>query len=234
MEVLKYKLQMFFKWKLDGAPFYIGKTMYEAHKTLGITDEVFDRASGIFATALRRIKPKMKVFREFVKRVGDLRPEIVIPLPAGQKNSCMSKCDENEEEEDEEIDLLAGLGDESGLRQIVIYVIEKAQTEVPEMFSDWVVDKKIQIRMYTYFIASMISEDFEWVSNSLNDQAADMQINEKFFEDLIELFRQACTEQHIQKQLIHNLLEKLHENKKKMCCQPNISKVYSRQMSIVE
>lgn len=49
------------------------------------------------------------------------------------------------------------------------YVIEKAQTDVPEMFSDWVVDKKTQIRMYTYFVASMISEDFEWISNTLND-----------------------------------------------------------------
>ena len=31
MEVLKYKLLQFFRWKLDGCPFYIGKTMYEAH-----------------------------------------------------------------------------------------------------------------------------------------------------------------------------------------------------------
>lgn len=117
MEILKYKLLMFFKWKLDGAPFYIGKTMYEAHKNLGITDEIFDRASTIFATQLRRIKPKMKVFREFVKRVGDLRPEIVIPLPAGQQNSCANKsCSIEEEEEEDEIDILNGLGDESGLR----------------------------------------------------------------------------------------------------------------------
>lgn len=45
MELLKYKLLMFFKWQLDGAPFYIGKPMYEAHKCLGITDEVFDAAA---------------------------------------------------------------------------------------------------------------------------------------------------------------------------------------------
>ena len=31
MEVLKYKLLQFFRWKLDGCPFYIVKTMYEAH-----------------------------------------------------------------------------------------------------------------------------------------------------------------------------------------------------------
>jgi truncated hemoglobin YjbI len=78
--LLKFKLYHFFRWKLDGAPHYIGKTMYEAHKNLGITDEIFDKASTIFTTQLRRIKPKMKVFREFVKRVGDMRGEIVIPL----------------------------------------------------------------------------------------------------------------------------------------------------------
>ena len=59
--------------------------MYEAHKDLGITDEIFDQASTVFATQLRRIKPKMKVFREFVKRVGDLRPVIVIPRQSGNK-----------------------------------------------------------------------------------------------------------------------------------------------------
>lgn len=85
MEILKFKLLNFFKWKLDGAPFYIGTPMYEAHKNLGITDEVFDAASAVFTSQLRRIKPKMKVFREFVQRVGSMRHEIVIPLPAGKE-----------------------------------------------------------------------------------------------------------------------------------------------------
>jgi len=53
----------------------------------------------------------------------------------------------------------------------VAYVIEKAHSDLPEMFGDWMVDKKIQIRMYTYFVAAMISEDFEWMSTSLHDQA---------------------------------------------------------------
>jgi hypothetical protein len=35
------------------------------------------------------------------------------------------------------------------------------------MFGDWVVDKKTQIRMYTYFVAAMISEDFEWMATTL-------------------------------------------------------------------
>lgn len=83
MEMLKFKLLQFFKWLLDGIPHYIGRTMYDVHKNLGITDEVFDKAAAVFASQLRRLRPKMKVFREFVKRVSDLRPQIVIPLQEG-------------------------------------------------------------------------------------------------------------------------------------------------------
>ena len=93
MDILKYKLLHFFKWKLDGAPFYIGKSMYEAHKNLGISDEIFDKASAVFASQLRRIKPKLKVFREFIARVGAMRHEIVIPLPEGQSCPYGKKCD---------------------------------------------------------------------------------------------------------------------------------------------
>ena len=44
MELLKEKLCAFFKYKLDGARFYIGRPMPEVHKNLGITNEVFDNA----------------------------------------------------------------------------------------------------------------------------------------------------------------------------------------------
>jgi hypothetical protein len=106
MELLKFKLLQFFKWKLDGSPYYIGMSMYEAHKNLGITDEAFDKASAIFAAELRRIKPKMKVFREFVQRIGALRPEIVIPLPDDKKPCGAGKsCDS--QESDYEMDIFA-------------------------------------------------------------------------------------------------------------------------------
>jgi len=81
MELLKFKLVQFFKFKLDGQAHYIGKDMYEVHKTLGITDKLFDKACVVFTQQLRRLKPKMPVFREFIKRISDLRPCIVIPLP---------------------------------------------------------------------------------------------------------------------------------------------------------
>ena len=79
MELLKEKLCAFFKYKLDGARFYIGRPMPEVHKNLGITDEVFDMACEVFITSLKKLKPKNKVFQTFVKRISGLRPEICFP-----------------------------------------------------------------------------------------------------------------------------------------------------------
>ena len=74
MDELKFKLHQLFKYTLDGCPYYIGRDLYEAHAKLGISDEIFDRTAAVFSTQLRRIKTKMKVFREFVQRVGAMRP----------------------------------------------------------------------------------------------------------------------------------------------------------------
>lgn len=137
----------------------------------------------------------MKVFREFVARVGNLRSEIVIPLPASKK-VCVNCLDSESEEEP---DLFLSLGEDAGIRALLTVVFDKAQDEFPEMFGEWVVDKKTQIRMYTYFIASIISDDFEWMSTSLLENAQDMQIQEKYFDDYINLFRFACKETGIEK-----------------------------------
>lgn len=118
MDSLKYKLLQFFKWKLDGAPMYIGKGMYETHKDLGITDEVFDSTSSVFTYQLRRIRPRMNVFREFVQRVSDMRNDIVIPLPPGVKgpfDACPVSFDKGkkfEEADQEEVDIFNSLGEE--------------------------------------------------------------------------------------------------------------------------
>jgi truncated hemoglobin YjbI len=234
MEILKFKLLHFFKWQLDGAPHYIGKSMYEAHKDLGITDEVFDAASAVFTSQLRRIKPKIKVFREFVNRVGALRPEIVIPLPAGVHCRYGKRVDgECAAKIDEDTDIFSAFGEESGLRKLVTVVFEKAYEQHPQMFADWVVDKKTQIRMYTYFVAAMISEDFEWMSTSLEDSEADMKIQPQHFEDLIGLFAEACKELHISKPLTEVLLEKMHSHKWKICSPAKSYDKPKRQMTIV-
>ena len=58
--------------------------MPEVHKDLGITDEVFDKACEVFTKSVRKFKPKLKIFREFVKRIGGLRNQIVFPKADSQ------------------------------------------------------------------------------------------------------------------------------------------------------
>jgi len=73
MEILQEKLCQYFKFKLDGSRYYIGKSMTEVHKNLGISDQVFDSACEIFTSSVKKMKPKLKVMREFVKRINGIR-----------------------------------------------------------------------------------------------------------------------------------------------------------------
>ena len=79
MEMLKTKLCAFFKWKLDGARFYIGRPMPEVHKNLGISDDIFDKACQVFITSLKKFNPSQDVFDTFVGRISGLRHEICFP-----------------------------------------------------------------------------------------------------------------------------------------------------------
>ena len=78
---MKEKLAQYFKWKLDGSRFYIGRSMVEVHSNLGISDETFDKMLGILTVSLKKMKPSMdiKVLREFVKRIANIRPQICFP-----------------------------------------------------------------------------------------------------------------------------------------------------------
>ena len=75
------KLVHFFKYKLDGERYYIGRDMTEVHKNLGITDEMFDRACQILTASFTKMKPTTSVLREFVKRITAMRSEISFPPP---------------------------------------------------------------------------------------------------------------------------------------------------------
>ena len=79
MELLKEKLCCYFKYKLDGARFYIGRTMPDVHKNLGISDEIFDLVCQVFTTSLKKLKPTPEVFKTFVERISGVRDEIVFP-----------------------------------------------------------------------------------------------------------------------------------------------------------
>ena len=116
MELLKEKLCQYFRFLLGGSRFYIGKSMPEVHKDLGITNEVFDSAAEVFASRLKACRPKPKIFREFVKRVNGIRDQICFP--------------KNENEPNEDISpetggsLFMNLGQEIGIRNIVDSMLE--------------------------------------------------------------------------------------------------------------
>ena len=62
MEMLKEKLCAYFKYKLDGSRFYIGRSMPDVHRNLGITDDLFDKVSQVFLNSLKKMKLKPNVF----------------------------------------------------------------------------------------------------------------------------------------------------------------------------
>ena len=53
--------------------------MPDVHRNLGISNEIFDKACEVFTHSLRKVRPKLKVFREFVARIGGIRDEICFP-----------------------------------------------------------------------------------------------------------------------------------------------------------
>lgn len=119
MEILKEKLCQFFKFQLDGSRFYIGKPMADVHRNLGISDEIFDKACEVFTVSLKKLKPKYKVFKEFIKRISNLRSEICFP-PVTEK-VVVEPTDLTEES------LFNCLGQEIGIRNIIDSMLEQAR-----------------------------------------------------------------------------------------------------------
>lgn len=73
LNLYKEKLFHFFKSKMDGERFYIGRSLEEVHQNLAISDELFDKASQNMITCLRKAGVKLKVFREVSARICALR-----------------------------------------------------------------------------------------------------------------------------------------------------------------
>ena len=69
----KQKLFYYFKYLTDGIQYYPGTQLSQVHANLGITDEQFDRVVGKMTTCLRKMRPKLKVFQQFSRRISDLR-----------------------------------------------------------------------------------------------------------------------------------------------------------------
>jgi hypothetical protein len=68
-----------------------------------------------------------------------------------------------DEEEKEAAQLMQSLGGENGLKKIVTTALCKSNA----IFSGWKVDDKTKCNMYTYFIAAMIDEEFEWMATTM-------------------------------------------------------------------
>ena len=79
MELLKEKLVQFFRFKLDGSRFYIGKSMPDVHRNLGISDEVFTSACEVFEHSLSKVSNLKDINVEFAKRVSGIQDEICFP-----------------------------------------------------------------------------------------------------------------------------------------------------------
>lgn len=132
MELLKEKLCSFFKYKLDGSKFYIGKPMPDVHRNLGISDEMFDQACVVFTTSLKKCKPKLKVMREFVKRIGGIRNEIVFPRVSDLQN--VENDGSPSPSPGKEGSLFTWLGEEMGIRNIVDSMMEQANLNNCNLF----------------------------------------------------------------------------------------------------
>ena len=130
MEMLKEKLCSYFKYKLDGSRFYIGRSMPDVHRTLGITDEMFDSSCQIFLTSLKKFKPRAKVLQTFVKRIGSIRNEICFP-PVNQQNSLTGQ---SQGGLDTSRSLFYNLGQEIGIRNIVDSMLEQARINKFDLF----------------------------------------------------------------------------------------------------
>ena len=136
MEMLKTKLVAFFKWKLDGARFYIGRSMTEVHKNLGISDEIFDSACQVFITSLKKFNPTQDVFDTFVGRISGLRHEICFPPVKNNNDGEQEENSEGYVSSDQGISgsLFNKLGDEVGIRNIVDSMIEQVHLNNLDLF----------------------------------------------------------------------------------------------------
>ena len=75
-ELLKYKMFEYFKFITDGTKRYIGKPIDEVHRHMGISETLFDKSKDKILAAMKKMRPRAPVLREFMKRIEELRSKI--------------------------------------------------------------------------------------------------------------------------------------------------------------
>lgn len=111
-----------------------------------------------------------------------------------------------DEEEKDAIQLMQSLGGEHGLKKIVTIALSKSNA----IFASWKADDKTKCNMYTYFIAAMIDEEFEWMATTmLSNNSGQLQIQERDFDELLKNMKSACLEHNLSKGVVETLLDTL-------------------------
>ena len=210
MELLHEKLFQFFKTLLDGQRFYIGKDMYEVHKSLGITDHLFDMAGNILAETVEKLKPRPSAFvrKTFVDRVTALRSQIVIVQAANEDNK-----GEEKEYQTEDQTLFEKVGAEEGIKSIVSEINELAGDEgldltpIDDMVGYTCQPLSDANLRFPRFVNTVISE---WFSSQRSCRFKSV---EDDFEKIIGIFKVACRRNDVPADGIEDLIKYMTEHK---------------------
>ena len=73
-ELFKYKMCQYLKFLTNGSKRYLGKSLEEVHRHMGISETLFDKSKDKILSAMKKMRPiRAPVLREFMKRIEDLR-----------------------------------------------------------------------------------------------------------------------------------------------------------------
>lgn len=74
--LLKYKMFEYFKYITNGQKNYIGRPIDEVHRHMGISETLFDKSKDKILAAMKKMRPRAPVLREFMKRIEELRSKL--------------------------------------------------------------------------------------------------------------------------------------------------------------
>ena len=77
LELFKYKMLQYLKFLSGGSKRYLGKSIEEVHRHMGISEALFDKSKDIILSAMKKMRPRpVSVLIDFMKRIEGLRSQI--------------------------------------------------------------------------------------------------------------------------------------------------------------
>ena len=74
IELFKYKMLQYFKFLAGGSKRYLGKSLEDVHRHMGISEALFDKSKDIILAAMKKMRPRpVSVLIDFMKRIEGLR-----------------------------------------------------------------------------------------------------------------------------------------------------------------